>query len=376
MPIRAMALLWALLLSPAVLLGQTQPEQTRPEGSAPVVHAVLFTAAGLEPPAGATEKIAASAEYAEAFFAKWMTHWGYPPARERIFGRDENGKIRVLHVRGSKPAAEYDEPQEVLSEVWADAHPRYGLPMDQPIWWVWAYKGDPPVRFQDYRGSGEIGWGGWAVVNYENRPGLFDPKGEMGSGFLKEFTLKACIHELGHGLGLFHIGPVGKDRLGNTLMGPTELETAARNARDRGVYLSAAEAALLWKHWVFTGDAAERWTLPSVEVRDYHPRYSRSRNEITVTGTLVSNGTAHSVVLVDEAPPRQEDYRLKAYAARMGEGGRFEVRVREPSGAAGTFRLLFCFENGAVTGDGKSRDPKAAPAKRYTVAGKTYRFEP
>ena len=126
----------------------------------------------------------------------------------------------------------------------------------------------------------------------------------------------------------------------------------------------------------FTGDAADRWTLPSVEVRDYKARYVQSRNEIVVTGRLVSNGTAHSVVLVDEAPPRQEDYLLKAYAARMGDDGKFEVRVREPSGAAGTFRLLFCFENGAVTGDGKSRNPKDAPAKRYTAAGRTYRFEP
>ncbi|HEY8503593.1 MAG TPA: hypothetical protein VIL46_03365, partial [Gemmataceae bacterium] len=121
--------------------------------------------------------------------------------------------------------------------------------------------------------------------------------------------------------------------------------------------------------------AKGRAVLPSVEVRDYRARHDRARGEIVVSGRLVSNGKAHSVVLTDDAPPNQEDYWRKAYVVRPGADGRFEVRVREPSGPSGTFRLMFCFENGAITGDGKTRELKSAFAKKYQFAGGAYRFE-
>ncbi|GAA4452715.1 hypothetical protein [Novipirellula rosea] len=162
-------------------------------------------------------------------------------------------------------------------------------------------------------------------------------------------------------------------------MGPRTdpFRAAVRSKLDHDrVYLCEAEAAMLWKHFVFSGTAQDRRVVPSVEVQRYRARYDRSRNEIVVSGTLVSNHNAHSVILVDESSPRQVNYWAKTYAARIEPTGEFQVRVREPSPAAGTFRLMFCFENGAITGDGKTSNPTNAFEKTYTRRGNDYQFEP
>jgi hypothetical protein len=159
-------LLVFLLFGPLVAQA---PAETA-EKPVPRIHVVLFVAAGLEAPADAEVKIAAAAEFAERFFVKWMRHWGYAPAREQVFTRHD-GRIRVLHVRGSKPPQQYSQALGLLRELWPKAHEAYGLARNNPLGWVWVYKGDPPTRFSNYRGSGDLRRGGWAVVNYENRPG-------------------------------------------------------------------------------------------------------------------------------------------------------------------------------------------------------------
>jgi hypothetical protein len=372
---RALSLLFVLLL-PIPAFAQKAPAAK--EAAVPAIHIVLFTPAGIEPPADSRKKIGAAAAYAETFFAKWMKRWGYPPAREKIFAREKDGTVRVLHVRSSKPAGDYltIAHLDLLREVWPLAHKTYDLPQDHPVWWVWVYLGDPPTRFKDYRGWGEMRGGGWAVVNYENRPGTINPRMELGAGFHEEFTLKGCIHELGHALGLPHIGPRLKDRLGNSLMGPNmSVYNPALGVKEGRVYLSQAAAAILWKHFVFSGTAENRNVMPSVSVQDFRTRYDRAKGEIEVTGKLESDGKAHSMVLTDDAIPNQKDYWRKAYAARIGADGRFTIRVREPSRANGTFHLLFCFDNGAVTGDGKHAELEHAFAKKYEFAGGDYRLE-
>jgi hypothetical protein len=368
---------WSVLLVSSPVYAQKAPAAK--EAGVPEIHIVLFTPAGIEPPSDAPQKIGVAAKYAETFFAKWMKRWGYPVAREKIFPREKDGTIRVLRVRGSKPAGDYVSIAhlDLLNELWPLAHKAYDLPQDLPVWWVWVYLGDPPMRLKEYRGWGELRRGGWAVVNYENRPGAISPRMELGAGYHEEFTLKGCIHELGHALGLPHIGPRLKERLGVTLMGPNvSVYRQATGTNEGRVYLSQAAAAMLWKHFVFSGTAEHRNDMPSVRVQDFSTRYDRSRGEIEVTGKLESDGKAHSVVLTDDVPPNQEDYWRKAYAARLGADGRFSLRIREPSRSKGTIRLLFCFENGIVTGDGKHAELDHAFAKKYEFTGRDYRFDP
>jgi len=61
-----------------------------------------------------------------------MKHWGYPPAQERIFPRGSNGRIRVLQIRGSKPAEQYTKALELMQELWPKALATYGTDRDRP----------------------------------------------------------------------------------------------------------------------------------------------------------------------------------------------------------------------------------------------------
>lgn len=268
------------------LVAAPAPAQTLAAGKAtvPAVHVVLLTPAGVEPPADAADKIGAAAEYAEAFLVKWMTHWGYPPARPTTFPRAADGRVKVFRTRGSKPPAAYTD-SKLLDEVWDAAHAQYGLPKNNPIWWVWVYKGDPPARLEEYKGAGDLRRGGWAIVNFENRPGAITPRAQMAAGFHETFILKGRVHELGHALGLPHVGPLASDRLGNTLMGPrTALFWRAAGRKEDRVHVSEAEAALLGKHWVFSGTTAGCGVLPAVRVADYLARYDAARRQSLCPG--------------------------------------------------------------------------------------------
>lgn len=353
--------------------------QAQQEPPVPPVHVVLFTPAGVEPPEGAEERLAAAAEYAEAFLVDGMKHWKYNPAREQFLERDENGRVKVLHVQGSKPAtAEEYKSSKLLPELWKAAHEKYGLAKVFPIWWIWVYLGETEA-FTDYRGSGVLKTGGWAIVRYISSPGAIEAFGEveLAEDFLHTFTLKACIHELGHAFGLPHIGPRVKDQAGNSLMGPrTDPYRKLTRSEETRVYLDEASAAMLWKHPVFSGSAQDRGVIPSMEVTGLKLQYNPRTNDLRLTGQLRSNGQAHSVVVMDEVPPSQTDYWRKAYVGKLQEHGRFTVKISEPAQASGSLRLLFCFENGAVTGDGKTFGLEKVPAHAYRFQRGQYSLAP
>jgi hypothetical protein len=67
-------------------------------------------------------------------------------------------------------------------------------------------------------------------------------------------------------------------------------------------------------------------------------------------------------------------YWQKPYVARVESGGRFAVQITEPSAKDGTLRLLFCFENGAITGDGKKYGIASALEKPYHAGPHGYRW--
>ncbi len=345
----------AFVVALALLLGSSQcrADDTPTENAAvPEIHIVLFTPSGIIAPEGAVERIGQAAEIAERFFVTGMKRWKYVPAREQIFSRDESGKIKVLTIQGSETADSktYQTPG-LLDELWPKVTKKYGLQSNFPVWWVWVYLGDPPVRFNDYRGSGSLRRGGWALVNYENRRGELNAKGPLGGGFNEEFTLKGCIHELGHAMGMPHLGPMARDNAGNSLMGPNmgpfqqQLRTPVKN-----VYLSHASAAILWKHFAFSGTTKDREIVPTIELPEFEAKSNRGNTLIVVSGRAKTSLPAHSVILADDAEPGQSDYWRKSYVSRIDGDGGFKFNVNEPSGRNGQFRLLFCFENGAIVG--------------------------
>src|SRR5690606_18294486 len=124
---------------------------------------------------------------------------------------------------------------------------KYELDQTLDVWWVWVYAGDPPVRFQSFLGSGNAAQGGLSQVNYTNIAGKIAVDDDIASPFLEEITLKGCIHEFGHALGLPHNGPLEQADLGMPLMGATIINYRNRmKNKERRGYLSDASAAILW----------------------------------------------------------------------------------------------------------------------------------
>jgi len=339
----------------------------------PNINVVFVTPADVEPPPEVVDRLTQVADYTENFLVKWMTKWGYEPERKQIFDRTQDGKLRVLFFKGSKTleSGTYNKPG-FQSEVWPKVNQQYGLGRHRHVWWMWVYLGDPPLKFQGFRGGGDSQGGGQALVNYYNANGKIELNDSFGSPFLEDFALKGTIHELGHALGLPHLGPLQRDELGMTLMGANIPNYQRKTgSRERRGYLTPAAAAMLWKHPVFTGTAKDRGKTPSVSVSGL--QIERRRGQLlTVTGKLESDYAAHSVVVLDSVPDVHENYWSKSYVGKIGREGGFSLEITEPSPAAGTLKFLFCFENGAVTGDGKELGLGGSYDRNYRVGAGGY----
>lgn len=335
----------------------------------PLLNMVLFVPADVEPPSDIQRRFSQIAAITEEFLVKEMTKNGYPPAVTTPFPRDDSGNYKFLFIRGEHPvgSGKYDKPGFQFSVMDA-AVKKYNLGRDRHVWWIWVYLGDPPKRFSDYRGSGNSVDGGWAMNNYTNIPGELDPKLPLAGGLNQDLTLKACIHELGHGFGMPHLGPMSRDRRGNTLMGPqTKVYHNRVDARENRVYMCDAISAMLWKHPIFSGSTAQRTQMPKFELTSLEGEFNRSGRYLEVTGELKTDIPAHSVVVIEEAPKGGDGYFRKSFAGKVDENGKFRVKVSELDREQGELRILFCFENGVNTGDGKGHGDKSGLTRPYKV---------
>ncbi len=196
-------------------------------------------------------------------------------------------------------------------------------------------------------------------------------------GFNSAYFLKATVHELGHAFGLSHLGPDTSLNLGNSLMGANvSVYVERKHSHADQVYLTEASAAILWKHPVFSGTVRDRQRQPSVKLVDYRPTYSRASNRITLAGKLVSDMHAHSVVVIDDLGDPRDQYWYRGHVARIASDGTFRVAIDHPAQADGHFWILFCFDNGMVTGDGAGVVPndRGDIKKEYRFRDGCYRF--
>ncbi|MBI1246922.1 hypothetical protein GC197_03650 [bacterium] len=338
----------------------------------PQLNMVLFVPADVDPPAGVQRRFTEIAQYTESFLVGEMAKDGYPPANEQFLPRDEKGNYQFLFIRGEHPvdSGKYDQPGFHL-EVINKAVQKYKLGRDRHVWWIWVYLGDPPKRFSNYRGAGNSIEGGWSMCNYTNLPGEINPQIALAAGFNQEFTLKACIHEMGHAFGLPHLGPMKRDRRGNTLMGPQSKIYASKvDPRDKAVYLCDVSAAMLWKHPVFSGSIDKRGQMPKFQMTSCEGKFQRSGQFLEITGQIETDIPAHSVVVIDESPQNDGGYFRKSFAGRVDQDGNFRVKVEELDHQQGNLQILFCFENGICTGDGKSQGDKSGLLRGYQVTNR------
>jgi hypothetical protein len=183
------------------------------------------------------------------------------------------------------------------------------------------------------------------------------------------------IHELGHGFGLPHIGPLKRDNLGNTLMGPTHINYRRVIAGEQRVYLSEAEAAIFAMHPAFRGAIDDRGQLPKVEAQNMKYAADPRKKTIVVSGRVNSPERAAYALVADESDARPGEYWTKTYVGKVARDGTFEVIVSEPSESDGTLKTWFVFENGTQTGDGRSRSREGGIAKSYTYSRQQWTFK-
>jgi WD40-like Beta Propeller Repeat len=324
----------------------------------PTIRIILFTPSDRQPPATVSHRLTQIADATEKFLLGEMTRWKYLPAVSKLFRRNPDGTVEVTYVKGDRPAADsYYAKSGCDAEAKAKAKQQLRIEGEGHIWWTFLYIGDRPTRFADWKGGGCARDGGGAIVNYDTLPGEIRPDLNPGAGFNADIFLKGTIHELGHALGLPHIGPDLSLKMGNSLMGANNSVYAERKySNPDQIYLTEASAAMLWKHPVFSGSTKDRQRQPSVKLADFKPTYSRTSNRITLAGKLVSDMPAHSVVVLDDLGKPEDEYWYRSHVARIAPDGTFKVAIDRPAKANGHFRILFCFDNGVVTGDGAGLD--------------------
>ncbi len=341
----------------------------------PTIRIIFFTPSDVSPPEGVNERLTQIAKYTEAFFFKWMKHWGYEPAAEHMFQWNADGTVEVLFAKGDQPADKVVDGSfrpKMIQQLTKE----HKIPRNGNINWIFVYKGDPPARFDKFVGSGNSKAGGWATANYLSAAGSIRLDKDIAEGFHDDFALKGCIHEFGHALGLPHQGPRLKHKAGNTLMGPvTRIWERELGHKDGRGYLSEGSAAMLWKHPIFSGTARKRGEMPRLNMLKFEPSFEARKLQIEINGRVASDAKVHSVIVIDDMDKKPGAYWVRPYVSRVDKDGNFQVIIDEPIDSGGTYRVMFCFDNGVVTGDGKRHGTVGAIDKKYTYARGTFRFD-
>lgn len=334
----------------------------------PFSELVLVTPCDVRVPREAERSLQGIATIAEQFFTKWLKKCDYPPNRHEIFSRGGDGAILVRTVSGRKPVCSglYDTGKRLRDsgtgqEIVDQALRQYSIPRNNNYFWIFVWLG--PGR--DFKG-----WFGWGGPRNGGR--CFVPYSE--DAHLPR--LKTHIHEFGHALGLPHIGPRKQDNGLCSLMGPNDEGYRKRLGRDYDDFcLTPAEAAMLWKHPVFSGTINDRRRFPSqLDLSNYRAEFDPCSDAITVSGVIHADLHCHSVVVVDDARGVGE-YWKKGYVGRVDADAAFSVSISEPEKDCGRFSILPCFDNGVNTGDKKHHGLCSAINKNYHWGDGKYEFE-
>jgi hypothetical protein len=324
--------------------------EAKPERLA--ARVVLFIPEDAEPPEDYVLRIQSLALKAEDFLASGMKKWNLGGERREIFARSKEGKILVTLTKGTVDSSGGRAALPSVRRTAIDAaSTKLQLNEDtESVWWIfYDYPG-----VQGFQGAGSTS-GGVAINKYPAGKGKINPSLELSAPEFAEASIKGAIHELGHALGLPHIGPRPDRNLGNSLMGPvTRAYARTTNSDDPRVYLSEASAALLNRHPIFQKNPQPSPEMPDeVEISDLKVEESEDGSSIVVAGRLNASLPADTAIVFDvKRPPLGKDYWSRGYTSAIKKDGTFRIVVQSPFGA-GNLSLTFCFENGCNTADGK-----------------------
>lgn len=347
---RSVATLNVALVVVSTLLMNCGPHQLLADEAAarPVFRVVFFTPSDVEPPEGTQRRLKDYVDYAQQFYGKWMKHWGYTCEDPLRVDRDADGLPTVLYVKGRHDEASGRYRQLGFEpEVVQAACDKYDIDPQGQVWWIFTYRG--PER-RGFRGGGNARRGGTSTSIYDPAAqGKLVIAHELG-GDEVPMNSKASIHELGHALGLPHIGPLQNDQLGNSLMGPIVRAYQSRFPDEPRVYLTKASAAMLWKHPLFSGTSKDRDVTPTFDIEKFAVTYDKDKNRFIVEGKVAADYPAHSIVIGNASSADRSDYWRKCFAGNIAKDNTFRIEIDELESADGQLLIVCCFNNGAVVG--------------------------
>eukprot|EP00913_Durusdinium_trenchii_P035313 g33043.t1 len=250
----------------------------------------------------------------------------------------------------------------------------YQIPRQGSTWWIFVYGTKLRVS-RGWGGHADRKGNGYTLLVWNDVKGDVSLNDPLCSGTADRLNLKGYLHELGHTMSLPHIGPNDKAGLGMSLMGPNaRTYRKARSSREKRVYITPAVAAIIWKQPQMTGRFDPRLKMPRIQVTSFKPAYDAVKKQFVISGRLKSDISGHSVVAIDFPEKGPSNYWRKSYAGRISKDGTFTLVVDELMPSSGMLKMVFCFENGVFTGNGKGIGFRYAVEIPYRYAGRRYRF--
>lgn len=159
------------------------------------------------------------------------------------------------------------------------------------------------------------------------------------------------------------------------LMGPVNKAYEARKGpKDRRAYLSEASAAMLWKHPLFTGSTKDRDRTLNVKLLKFDAD-QKDDGRIEITGKMQSDYPAHSVIVANVPAAQRTSYWTKTFVAKVAKDGSFRILLDELGRTDGSLKTVFCFDNGAIAGQGDRLGLNSGFVKPYRFKDGAFRLQ-
>ncbi len=358
-------------------------ENTDPVRATRRVHVVYWTPADTEPAPRYRERLTRVLRYAQDFYARQMTGYGFGPRSIRL-QLEADGLLTLPVVRGSKPFADYARASggEIRRDCVAALKAR-GVDADAETLVIFCNlsKWDPVARTMvqtsPYYAAGTHREGvAWQVDSPLLDPALIGVKdrmlrdgeyGHVSEGRYNSIFVGGVVHELGHALGMPHCSecPTVRAARGRALMGAGN-RTMGEQVRGEGpgTFLSEGHALKLAAHPQFSGSVKAIDTPAKVDWSGLS--LTPSAGGVAISGRVAANLPVHAVLAYAD-PEGGGDYDATLAHAVPDAAGRFTLQARfnaETKARRGEIRLVAVCANGAATAYAY---PNAKPAYPYAI---------